>query len=111
MILIQVVPHGKKDAYKLLREKVSREASTFSWEDKPKTKLAHKNAKGYIEIDSADGVIVARVFPKDPRSEEVLLEKFVGRLTAWFRDELAAINVQFVADPPGRKTVKRVTNK
>jgi hypothetical protein len=107
MILIQVIPNGKTDAYKLLKDKVSHEANTFSWGDKAKTKLTHKNASGYIEIGSADGVIVARIYPKDPRSEEVLLEKFIGRLTAWFKNEFAAINVQFVAEVSGKKRAKR----
>lgn len=107
MILVQVVPNGKTDAYKLLKDKVSHEANTFSWANKAKTKLVHVHADGYIEVDSADGVVVARVYPKDKRSKDVLIEKYIGRIVAWFQDELVAINVQFVADPPAKKRAKR----
>jgi len=103
MILIQVVPNGNHDAYKMLRDKVSHEANTWSWTNKAKTKLEHVNADGYIEVGEADGILVARVFPKDERSRDVLVEKYIGRLIAWFQADLAAINVQFVADPPSSK--------
>ena len=32
---------GNKDSYKLLRDKVSHEANTWSWANKAKTKLIH----------------------------------------------------------------------
>jgi hypothetical protein len=51
MILIQVIPKGKTDAYKLLKDKVSHEANTWLWANKAKTKLEHVNANGYIEVD------------------------------------------------------------
>lgn len=111
MILIQVIPNGKTDAYKLLKDKVTHEAETWSWDNKPKTKLVHANIDGHIEIDSADGVIVARVFPKTKKYEYYLTEKFMGRLIAWFSSELIAINVQFVTDPPRKKTKKRAKGK
>jgi hypothetical protein len=108
MILIQVVPNGKTDAYKLLKDKVSHEANTFSWANKAKTKLVHVQANGYIEVDGADGIVVARVYPKDKRSKDVLVEKYIGRIVAWFEEELAAINVQFIAEPV-KKISKRKT--
>ncbi len=109
MILIQVVPNGSKDAYKLFKDKVSHEANTWSWANKAKTKLIHSQAKnkGYIEVDSADGVIVAKIYPKTEDAEYYLTEKFVGRLIAWFQADLVAINVQFVADAPAKKAKKK----
>jgi hypothetical protein len=106
MILIQLVPNGKNDAYKLLRDKVSHEAETWSWDNKAKTKLTHANIDGYIEIGSVDGVVVAKVFPKTKNYEYYLVEKFIGRLVAWFGDDLAAINVQFIVDPPTKAKKK-----
>lgn len=111
MILIQVVPNGNNDAYKLLRDKVSHEAKTWSWANKAKTRLIHSQADGYIEVDSADGVLVARVYPKDKRSKDILVEKYIGRLVAWFQDELTAINIQFAADPPKKKVTRRAKRK
>lgn len=99
MILIQVVPNGNHDAYKMLRDKVSHEANTWSWANKAKTRLEHVNANGYIEVNGVEGILVARVFPKDERSREVLVEKYIGRLVAWFQADLSAVNVQFIADP------------
>lgn len=107
MILIQVIPNGKADAYKLLKDKVSHEANTWLWANKAKTRLEHVNANGYIEVDSADGILVARVYPKDKRSKDILVEKYVGRLVAWFQADLAAINIQFTADQPAKKRAKR----
>jgi len=103
MILIQVVPNGNNDAYKLLRDKVSHEANTWSWANKAKTKLIHVNSDGYIEVGSAESILVARIFPKSVANEYYLAEKFMGRLVAWFQADLAAINVQFVATPPSSK--------
>lgn len=111
MILIQVVPNGKNDAYKLLREKVSHEANTWLWANKGKTRLEHVNSDGYIEVGSAEGILVAKIYPKDKSNEFYLSEKLMGRLVAWFQDDLAAINVQFVADLPRKKAVKRVKRK
>ena len=108
MITIQVVPNGSNDAYKLLRDKVSHEANTWSWANKGKTKLVHVNSDGYIEVGSAEGILVARIFPKKNKANEFYLsEKFLGRLVAWFQSDLAAINVQFVADPSPKKINQR----
>jgi hypothetical protein len=54
-------------------------------------------------------VIVARVHPKTARDLFYLAEKFMGRLVAWFEDELSAINVQFLPGPTprGRPVKKR----
>jgi hypothetical protein len=107
VILIQLIPNARNDAYKLLRDKVSHEAATWSWKNKAKTRLVHANIDGYIEIGSADGVVVAKVFPKTQNYEYYLVEKFIGRLVAWFRDDLAAINVQFLADAPVKRRKKK----
>ncbi len=108
MILIQVIPNKNNDAYKMLRDKVSHEANTWSWGNKGKTKLIHVNTGGYIEVGSAEGILVARVFPKANDSGFYLTEKFMGRLVAWFQSDLAAINIQFIEDLPV-KSVKRKT--
>ncbi len=49
-------------------------------------------------------------FPRSKRDLFYLAEKFMGRLVAWFEDDLAAINVQFLPEPERpvkRRAVKR----
>ncbi|MBI2073449.1 MAG: hypothetical protein HYW06_07815 [Gemmatimonadetes bacterium] len=104
MIVMQVVPKdGKVDVYRLLRAKVLHEATTWSWGNKAKTRLRHVNSEGYIDVRGADGVLVAHIYPSSPRDVFYLSEKFLGRLAAWFEEDLAAINVQFVPDPKRKK--------
>ena len=109
MIQIQVVPREGVDAYALLRSKVIHEATTWYWANKRKTRLRHVQSEGHIDVANAGGVIVARVFPKASRDLFYLAEKFMGRLVAWFEDELTAINVQFLhaTGPKGRPVKKR----
>jgi hypothetical protein len=96
MVSLQIVPRGGVDAYRLLRHKVTHEAKTWSWKNKAKTRLIHKqNPNGYIEVGSADGVVVAEIHPGDDDDTYFFAEKFIGRLVAWFRPDLAAINLQF----------------
>lgn len=103
MLILQIVPRANIDAYKILRDKVTHEARTWSWRNKAKTRLQHsQNRSGYIEVASAEGVVVAEVVPASKADEFFLAEKFVGRLIAWFADDLAAINLQFL-DTPRRK--------
>jgi hypothetical protein len=97
MISIQVVPGQDVDAYKLLRDKVTHEATTWYWANKAKSRLRHSQVKkGYIEVASAEGILIARIYPKEPKDLFYLSEKFIGRLIGWFDDELVAINIQFV---------------
>ena len=103
MIVIQVVPQGERDIYRMLRAKVIHEARTWYWANKPKTRLKHVQSDGYIEVGNADGVLVARVCPQEPSNLFYLAEKFMGRLLAWFEEDLAAINVQFVSDAKKKK--------
>ena len=49
--------------------------------------------------------MTAVIVPSDESDLFFLTEKFVGRLVAWFSNELAAINVQFVSEP--KKVAKR----
>lgn len=112
MIQIQVVPRDGVDAYKLLRAKVLHDAATWYWSDKKRTRLRHVQSDGHIDIAHGGGVVVARVVPKERRDLFYLGEKFIGRMVAWFEDELSAINVQLL--PPaapvkraGRRTKKR----
>jgi hypothetical protein len=109
MIQIQVVPREGVDAYALLRSKVIHEATTWYWANKRKTRLRHIQSEGHIDVANAGGVIVARVSPKTSRDLFYLAEKFMGRLVAWFEDELTAINVQFLQamGPKGRPVTKR----
>jgi hypothetical protein len=97
MLTMQVVPHPGGDVYRLLRNKVTHEAKTWIWANKPKTRLRYKQIRhGYIEVGSADsGVLVAAIKPHEPEDLFFLAEKFVGRLTAWFPAEILAINMQF----------------
>lgn len=110
MIQIQVVPKGGVDAYKMLRSKVIHEAATWDWANKKKTRLKHIQSSGHIDVANAGGVVVARVVPKEPRDLFYLGEKFIGRMIAWFENDLATINVQFLepaAPPRRRRTVKK----
>ncbi len=96
MVAIQVIPVTGVDAHKILRAKVSHEATTWYWANKSKTRLRHLNSSGYIRVGTAHGVLVAQIVPRKPRDLFYLCEKFMGRLVAWFEDDLAAINVQFL---------------
>jgi len=98
MIVIQVVPRTGNDAYLLLRSKVLHDAATWYWSNKKKTRLRHLQSKGHIDVFKAGTALVATVHPKERRDLFYLAEKFMGRLVAWFEEELAAINVQLLDD-------------
>jgi hypothetical protein len=108
MLMIQAVPAPGRDAYKLLRGRI-REAPTWEWANKAKTRLRHVQRKdgGYISIASAGGVLVATVVPKTPSDQFYLAEKFTGRLIAWFDGELVAINMQPAGEVEQVKARKR----
>lgn len=111
MITFQVVPRKGLDAYQLVRHKVIHEARTWSWANKKKTRLRHARAEaGSIEVGHAGGVLTARIHPKGPDGLFFLTEKLIGRLVAWFRDDLAAINLQFPEPEPAPKA-KRARRK
>ena len=100
MLVLQAVPAGHLDAYKLLRARI-RAASTWSWANKAKTRLKHlqRPKGGFIRISGANGVLVAHIHPKTPADLFYLAEKFTGRLVAWFEGDLVSISMQFVPDP------------
>ena len=108
MLVLQAVPAPGRDAYRLLRARI-REASTWDWGNKAKTRLKHvqRPKGGHITIANANGVLVAHVYPKTPNDLFYLAEKFTGRLVAWFEADLMAINIQFVPDPPVKKKRRR----
>ena len=108
MLVLQAVPAGHLDAFKLLRARI-RAASTWSWGNKARTRLKHAQRPhgGYIQIGDADGVLVAHIHPTTPADLFYLTEKFTGRLVAWFEGELLSINMQFVPDPPARTRRRR----
>ena len=108
MLVLQAVPQPGRDIFKLLRSRI-RAANTWDWSNKTRTRLKHKARPkgGYIKIANADGVLVAHMHPASPDDLFYLAEKFTGRLVAWFQPDLAAINVQFIADPPPRRAKKR----
>jgi hypothetical protein len=110
MLVLQAVPVQGVDVYKLLRARI-REASTWMWGNKARTRLKHVQSPkgGYIQIEGASGILVARVFPKESRDLFYLAEKFAGRLIAWFEKDLLSINIQFVPEPvaPTRKRRRR----
>ena len=108
MLRLQIVPQIGTDAYRLLRDKVTHEAHTWSWLNKAKTRLTRSSEpkRGYIEIGSADGVIVAEIRPARESDTWFFAEKFIGRLVAWFPADIAAINVQF-HDATRRKPTKK----
>lgn len=104
MLVLQAVPAPGRDAYKLLRARI-REAATWEWGNKAKTRLRHVQRRkgGHIALSNANGVLVAHVMPKTASDLFYLAEKFTGRLVAWFETDLVAINMQFLPDPPPRK--------
>ena len=108
MLVLQAVPAPGCDAFRLLRGRI-REASTWVWGNKARTRLKHvqRPQGGHIAISNAGGVLVAHVRPKTPADLFYLAEKFTGRLVAWFEADLVAINIQFVADPPKPKRRRR----
>ena len=99
MISIQVVPKHGVDAHRLVRDRVTHKAATWYWANKAKSRLRHSQVKkGYIELSSAEGILVAQIYPKEPKDLFYLSEKFIGRLIGWFQDELMAINIQFIPE-------------
>jgi hypothetical protein len=109
VLVLEAVPAPGKNIFKLLRARI-REASTWNWGNKARTRLKHVQRPngGYIKIADADGVLVAHVHPKAPADLFYLAEKFTGRLIAWFEADLVAINVQFMADvPPATRKRRR----
>lgn len=113
MLSLQVIPRAGVDAYRLLRDKVTHEARTWSWKNKGKTRLVHKqNAAGYIEVGRADGVVVAEIHAANEADTYFFAEKFIGRLVAWFLPDLTAINMQFRAtDAHATGQKKRKTSR
>ena len=108
MLVLQVVPAPGRDAYRLLRARI-REAPTWNWSNKARTRIKHvqRPKGGHIDIANADGVLVAHVHPKTPSDLFYLAEKFTGRLVAWFESDLTAINIQIVAEPVKPKRRRR----
>ncbi|MEO6066702.1 MAG: hypothetical protein ABIQ41_01830 [Gemmatimonadales bacterium] len=108
MIVLQAVPAPGRDAFRLLRGRI-REASTWAWSNKARTRLKHiqRPEGGYIAIANANGVLVAHVHPKTPSDQFYLAEKFTGRLVAWFESDLVAINIQLFPEPMKPKRRRR----
>ena len=108
MLVLQAVPIRDVDAYKLLRARI-RDASTWVWGNKARTRLKHiqRPRGGHIRISNANGVLVAHVHPDTPADLFYLAEKFTGRLIAWFEHELHSISIQFIAGPPEKPKRKR----
>lgn len=115
MLSLQIVPRAGIDAYRVLRDKVTHEARTWSWKNKGKTRLIHqRNRSGYIEIGSADGVVVAEIHAPDQNDTYFFAEKFIGRLVAWFQPDLLAINIQFrdaIVQLPHKKKIRGIKRK
>ena len=108
MVVLQAIPAGDLDAYQLLRARI-REARTWSWANKKKSRLRHAQRPkgGYIEVARANGVLIAHIRPKTQSDLFYLAEKFTGRLIAWFERELIAINVQFLPEPEKKARKRR----
>ncbi len=104
MLVIQAVPGAGQDLYKLLRARI-RTANTWTWGNKARTRLKHvqRLKGGFVEIVGARGVLVARVHATGESDPFYLAEKFIGRLVAWFANDIASINMQFLPDVPVKK--------
>lgn len=90
MLRIQVIPRSNENVYRLLRQKIDTEARTFYWADKKRRRLKHRQAshKGQIVVDDASRVLVASA------QGNQIVGAFIARLTSWFPEEIAAINIQ-----------------
>lgn len=101
MLIIQATPAPGCNAFRLLRSRI-KDAATWNWTNKGKTRLRHvKRLKGgYIDVADGGGVLVAHVHPAEPADLFYLAEKFIGRLVAWFEGDLVAISVHFAPEPP-----------
>jgi hypothetical protein len=108
MLVLQAVPVRDANAYKLLRARI-REASTWNWANRKRTRLRHvqRPRGGDIRISDAGGVLVAHIHPKTPSDLFYLAEKFTGRLIAWFERDLVAINIQCLPEPEKKTRKKR----
>jgi hypothetical protein len=108
MLVLQAVPVRGVNAFKLLRARI-REAATWMWGNKARTRLKHvqRTKGGYIAIADAGGVLVAHIHPKTPADLFYLAEKFTGRLVAWFERDLLSINIQIVPEPETAKPKHR----
>jgi hypothetical protein len=108
VIVLQAVPAPGRDAYRMLRARI-KDASTWKWGNKARTRIKHvqRPQGGHIAIANAGGVLVAHVHPKTASDLFYLAEKFTGRLIAWFEQDLLAINIQVIAEPPKPKRKRR----
>jgi hypothetical protein len=108
MLVLQAVPAPGRDAFRLLRARI-REASTWNWSNRARTRLKHvqRPKGGHIALANANGVLVAHVHPKTSSDLFYLAEKFTGRLVAWFEQDLVAINIQFLPEPPKPRRKRR----
>ena len=108
MIKLQVIPQTGQDVYKLLRDKVANEAKTWEWTNNAKTRLRRPNDSkaGYIDVSNANGVLVAEIFP-GTRDAWFFAERIIGRLAAWFPNEIVAINLQIQSTPQKPKSKKK----
>ena len=109
MINLQIVPRYGVDAYRLLRDKVTHEARTWTWKNRKRTRLTHKSdpRRGFIEIGSADGVVVAEIRAARSDDDWFFAEKFIGRIVAWFSSDISAINVQIQEGTTGSSRMHR----
>ncbi len=109
MISLQIVPRYGVDAYRLIRDKVTHDAHTWAWKNRKRTRLTRKSEpkRGYIDVGSADGVVVAQIRPARQDDDWFFAEKFIGRLVAWFPSDIAAINVQFHETLKSPRTSRR----
>jgi hypothetical protein len=108
MLVLQAVPVRDVDVFKLLRARI-REASTWTWGNKARTRLKHiqRPQGGHITIQNAGGVLVAHIYPKTTADLFYLAEKFTGRLIAWFESDILSINIQLVPEPVAKPKAKR----
>jgi len=104
MLRIQIVPRKDTNIYHLLRQKIDNEARTFVWADKKKLRLRHVMPAhgGLLRMRDADGVLVADTYKGDQ-----IAGPFIGRLAAWFPEEIAAINIQLFPETHLHKSRKR----
>ncbi len=100
MIHTQLVSRNGENLQSLIRSAIS-EGRIKSFETAKVVggvRITHKKHPGAINLYKSKGPLSATISCTNPNKEWQLLEAFVGRLAYHFSSEIAAINIQFIAE-------------
>jgi hypothetical protein len=100
MIHLQLIARAGDDLHSLIRQAI-REERIRSFEIakvRGGLTLRHRKHQGDIRLEKTKGPLLATLRCRDRTEEWQILVAFVGRLTYHFKNELAALNIQFEPD-------------